>query len=137
MSGPLEISLKDKVLFIESLLIPSFNPTSKLDTPEKREEWMRQRANNINWDAGISAELIIRYGTVKSLEEAKAERKEAERLLERAEDYERRQGKTKHHLFTCIAFHLVLVFSCLLSSCIITCCSSFIVLRLVFVFSSF
>jgi hypothetical protein len=114
MSGPLEISLKDKVLFIESLLIPSFNPTSKLDTPEKREEWMRQRANNINWDAGISAELIIRYGTVKSLEEAKAERKEAkaerkeaERLLERAEDYERRQGKTKHHLFTCIVFHLV------------------------------
>jgi hypothetical protein len=37
----------------------------------KRKEWMRQRANNTNWDAGISAELIKRYGTIVILDEAK------------------------------------------------------------------
>jgi len=62
MSAPLEISLKDKLLFIESLLIPAFDPDYELDTSKKRKEWMRQRANNTNWDAVISAELIIRYG---------------------------------------------------------------------------
>jgi hypothetical protein len=109
MSGPLDISLKDKLLFIESLLIPCFDPDNELDTSKKRKDWMRQEAINTNWDAGISAELIIRYGTVKSLEEAerKLEEVKAERLLERAEENERRQGKTKHHLFTCIVFHLV------------------------------
>jgi hypothetical protein len=111
MSGPLDISLKDKLLFIESLLIPSFNPTNKLDTPEKREEWMRQRAINTHWDAGISEELIIRYGTVKSLDEAERKLEKAERLLEKAEENERKQGKTKHHPFTFIVFTLFLSFS--------------------------
>ena len=32
-----------------------------------------------------------------------------------------KQGKTKHHLFCFIVFTLFVVFSCLLSSCILTC----------------
>eukprot|EP00601_Ochromonadales_sp_CCMP2298_P024629 CAMPEP_0173282286 /NCGR_PEP_ID=MMETSP1143-20121109/6724_1 /TAXON_ID=483371 /ORGANISM="non described non described, Strain CCMP2298" /LENGTH=568 /DNA_ID=CAMNT_0014219817 /DNA_START=38 /DNA_END=1742 /DNA_ORIENTATION=- len=97
MSGPLEISLKDKLLFIESLLIPCFDPDNELDTSKKRKDWMRQEANNINWDAGISAELIKRYGTVKSLEEAerKLEDVKAERLLEKAEENERKHANVK------------------------------------------
>eukprot|EP01039_Chlorochromonas_danica_P020891 gene20891-25615_t len=87
MSGPLNISLKDKLLFIESLLIPAFDPDNELDTSKKRKEWMRQRAINTGWDAGISGELIIRYGTVASLEEVKAER----RLVERAKENERQR----------------------------------------------
>ena len=101
MSGPLDISLKDELLFIKSLLIPSYNPRYKLDTPEKRDDWMSQRAIATHWDEDISAELIIRYGTVDSLEEAKGELAEvkAEILLEKAEEKERKQGKSKRHLF--------------------------------------
>jgi hypothetical protein len=51
MSGPLNITLKGKVLFIESLLIPAFDPDNELDTSKKKKEWMRVRAINTNWDA--------------------------------------------------------------------------------------
>ena len=85
--GPLDISLKDELLFIKSLLIPAFDPdNSEPETSKERKEWMKKRANNTNWDAGVSAELIKRYGTVNSLEEAKKERTKAERLLEKAEE---------------------------------------------------
>jgi hypothetical protein len=97
MSGPLNISLNDELLFIKSLLIPAFDPDNELDTSKKRKEWMRQEAINTGWDAGISGELIIRYGTVASLEEVKAER----RLVERAKENERQRGKTSF-----VRFHL-------------------------------
>ena len=42
--------------------------------------------------AEISTELIKRCGTVASLEEAKLERVKVERLQERAEEIERKQG---------------------------------------------
>jgi hypothetical protein len=88
MSGPLDISLKDKILFIESLLIPAFNPDNELDTSKKRKEWLETRGEQKKWSLDILTELIERYGTVNSLEEAKAER-----LLEKAEESERKQGK--------------------------------------------
>eukprot|EP00975_Prorocentrum_lima_P052684 11041314-Prorocentrum_lima.AAC.1 len=87
MSGPLNISLNDELLFIKSLLIPAFDPDNELDTSKKRKEWMRQEAINTGWDVRVSAELIKRYGTVASLEEVKAER----RLVERAEENERQR----------------------------------------------
>ena len=101
MSARLVITLKDKLDFIESLLIPSYNLRYKLDTPEKRDDWMSQRAIATHWDEDISAELIIRYGTVDSLEKAKGELAEvkAEILLEKAEERERKQCKSKRHLF--------------------------------------
>ena len=112
MSGPLDISLKDKLEFIESLLIPAFDPDNELDSSKKRKEWMRQEAINTNWDAGVSAELIKRYGTVKSLEEAerKLEEVKAERLLEKAEENARKQGKSsimarKNHLYLFFFHH--------------------------------
>lgn len=117
MSGPLDISLKNKLLFIESLLIPAFNLKNKLDTPAKRDEWLANRAEQKKRDPEVAAELIERYGTVNSLEEAKAERTKVEGLLEKAEENERKQGRSKHH-----SFRLVCVFSCLSSSCIFTCC---------------
>jgi hypothetical protein len=40
MSGPLDISLKDELLFLKSLLIPCFNPDNELDTSKKRKEWL-------------------------------------------------------------------------------------------------
>ena len=89
---PLEISLDDKLLFIESLLIPSFDLDYELDTSKKRKEWMKQRANTINFNEGIATELIVRFGTVTSLEEAKAEK--LERLKEKAEEKTTKQGKT-------------------------------------------
>eukprot|EP01040_Poterioochromonas_malhamensis_P015280 gene15281-17082_t len=98
MSGPLNISLNDELLFIKSLLIPAFDPDNELDTSKKRKEWMRQRAINTGWDAGISGELIIRYGTVASLENAekKLEEVKAERrLVERAEENERQRASPK------------------------------------------
>ena len=67
MSGPLDISLKTELLFIKSLLIPAFDRDNELDTSKEREEWMRLEANDTNWDAGVSTELIERYGTVISL----------------------------------------------------------------------
>ena len=96
MSGPLEITLKDKFLFIERLLIPSFDLDNALDTSKKRKEWMGHEANNTGWDTSISAELIKIYGTVKSFEEAekKLEKVKAERLLEKAEENERKLGKS-------------------------------------------
>jgi hypothetical protein len=104
-------------------LIPDFDPDNELDSSKKRKEWMRTRATSTNWDADVSEELIIRYGTVHSLEEAerKLEEVNAERLLEKAEENEKKQGK-KHHLFSFIVLTLFVVFSCLLSSCIFTCC---------------
>ena len=101
MSTRLVITLKDKLDFIESLLIPSYNPRYKLDTPEKRDDWMRDEAIATHWDKDISAELIIRYGTVDSLEKAKGELEEvkAEILLQKADEKERKQGKSKRHLF--------------------------------------
>lgn len=99
MSGPIVITLKDKLEFIESLLIPSFDPDNVVGTSKERKKWMTQRAIDTHWDASISGELIIRYGTVESLEEAKAERTKVESLLEKAEEKERKQGKSKRHLF--------------------------------------
>ena len=83
MSARLVITLKDKLEFIESMLIPSFDPRYKLDTPEKRDDWMRDEAIATHWDEGISAELIKRFGTVDSLErsEKKLEEVKAEILL--------------------------------------------------------
>ena len=101
MSGPLKISLDDEVLFIRSVLIPAFDPDNELDTSRKRKEWMRQEAINTNWDERVSSELIIRYGTVKTLEEAKAKRTKVS--LDKAEENARKQGKTificSHSLF--------------------------------------
>jgi len=59
MLGPLVISLKDELLFIKSILIPAFNPDNELDTSKQRKEWMRTRAINTHWDAGIHEELLI------------------------------------------------------------------------------
>ncbi len=127
--GPLDISLEDKRLFIESLLIPAFDPDNELETSKERKEWMKKRANNTNWDAGVSAELIIRYGTIKSLPEAKAERLQAEakaeralekaeakaeREMEKAEENERKRGKSS-------IIYSSSSFSCLLLSCMISC----------------
>ena len=99
MSGSLDISLKDELLFIESLLIPSFDPDIIVGTSKERKKWMRDEANNTRWDVAISTELIKRFGTVDSLEEAKGERTKVESWLEKAEEKERKQGKSKRHLF--------------------------------------
>jgi hypothetical protein len=88
MSGPLDICLSDKILFIESLLIPAFNPKNKIDTSEKREEWLQTRGVQKKWNLEIVTELIERYCTVNSLEEAKAER------LLLLEENQRKLGKS-------------------------------------------
>ena len=105
MSGPLKISLKDKLEFIESLLIPAFDPDYELDSSKKRKEWLQARGEQKKWSVDILAELIERYGTVKSLEEAKAER-----LLEKAEENERKQGKSSIICSSFIVFTLFLSF---------------------------
>lgn len=101
MSGPLVISLKDKLEFIESLLIPAFDPDNELDSSKKRKEWLAIRAEQKKWDAKVAAELIERYGTVASLEEAKLVKVKAteEAKMVMAEENERKQGKLKPHLF--------------------------------------
>ena len=127
MSGRLYISWKDKVEFIESLLIPAFNTKNALDTPVKRDEWLANRAEQKKWNSEVAGELIERYGAVKSLEEAekKLEGVKAERLLEKAEENESKQGK-KFHLFfvhrssTCFCLFLsifILYFHMLLIMC--------------------
>lgn len=88
MSGPLEISLKNELLFIKSLLIPAFNPKHNLDTPQKRDDWLRERGEQKNWTLEILSELIDRYGVVESLDEAKEEKVK----IEKAEEDERKQG---------------------------------------------
>ena len=115
MSGPLVISLKDELLFIKSLLIPAFDPDNELDSSKKRKEWLANRAEQKKWDAEVATELIERYGTVKSLEEAKIEKEKVERLQEKAEENEKGKGK-KHHLISFIVLHLVF---CLFLSVII------------------
>jgi cell division septum initiation protein DivIVA len=136
--GPLDISLKDKLLFIESLLVPAFDPDNKKETPKERKKWMKKEANKTNWDAGVSAELIKRYGTVNSLEKAERllEEVKAERLLEKAEEkaeraLEKAEEKEKRSLekareneigrgtssIICSSSSL----SCLLLSCMISC----------------
>lgn len=110
MSGPLEISLKDKLEFIESLLIPAFDPDNELDSSKKRKEWLQARGEQKKWSVDILAELIERYGTVKSLEEAKLEGVNAERLLEKAEENERKQGKSSIICSSFIVFTLFLSF---------------------------
>jgi hypothetical protein len=134
--GPLDISLENKLLFLESLLTPAFDPDNELETSKERKEWMKKEANNTNWDAGVSAELIKRYGTVNSLAEAKAEKAEAkaemekaeakaeralekaeakaEREMEKAEENERKRGKSS-------IIYSSSSFSCLLISCMISC----------------
>jgi hypothetical protein len=131
--GPLDISLNDKLLFIERLLIPAFDPDNE-QTPKERKKWMKKKANKTNWDAGVSAELISIYGTVNSLEEAKEERTKAERLLEKAEEkaeMEKAEEKAERSLekareneigrgksrIICSSSS----FSCLLLSCMISC----------------
>jgi hypothetical protein len=125
MSGPLDISLKDKIEFIESLLIPAFDTDNELDCSKKRKEWMRQEANNTNWDVGISTELIKRFGTVKSLEEAEMKLEKAERLLEKAEENERKQGKSSLICSFFIVLHLDFVFSHVAKLCLVLLCLFF------------
>ena len=97
MLGPLVISLKDELLFIKSILIPAFNPDNELDTSKQRKEWMRTRAINTHWDAGIHEELLIKYGTVKSLDKAELEKVEMERKMEKME-MERKLEKVERKL---------------------------------------
>ena len=40
--GPLDISLKDEILFIKSLLVPAFDPDNKKETPKERKKWMKK-----------------------------------------------------------------------------------------------
>jgi hypothetical protein len=122
MSGPLDISLKDELLFIKSLLIPSFDPDKELDTSKKRKEWLETRGVQKKWSLDILTELIERYGTVKSLDEAERKLEKAERLLEKAEENERKHGKKSIICSRSLFFALFVVFSCLLSSCLFTCC---------------
>ena len=123
--GPLDISLKDEILFIKSLLVPAFDPDNKKETPKERKKWMKKEANKTNWDAGVSAELIKRYGTVNSLEEAKKERTKAERLLEKAEEKaERSLEKARENEIGRGTSSIICSsssFSCLLLSCMISC----------------
>ena len=93
MLGPLVISLKDELLFIKSILIPAFNPDNELDTSKQRKEWMRTRAINTHWDAGIHEELLIKYGTVKSLDKAELEKVEMERKMEMERKLEKVERK--------------------------------------------
>lgn len=109
MSGPLEIGLKDELLFIKSLLIPSFDPDNELDSSKKRNEWMRQEAIKTNWNVIISSELIKRTGTIVTLEKA-------EKMLEKKA--ESQQGKSKLHPFIYVVHHLVLLSFPVLSYCI-------------------
>ncbi len=88
MSGPLVISLKDKLDFIESLLVPSFNSKHNLETSEKRDEWLAKCAKQKRWDDELAAELIEQFGTVANLAEAELERDKVVRL----QKYERKQG---------------------------------------------
>ena len=97
MLGPLVISLKDELLFIKSILIPAFNPDNELDTSKQRKEWMRTRAINTHWDAGIHEELLIKYGTVKSLDKAELEKVEMERKMDKME-MERKLEKVERKL---------------------------------------
>ena len=83
--GPLVISLKDEFEFIKSILIPAFNPDNELETSKQRNEWMRMRAISTHWDAGIYEKLLIRYGTVTSLDEAKLKKAETERKFAEVE----------------------------------------------------
>ncbi len=106
--GPLDISLKDELLFIKSLLIPAFDPDNELETSKKRKKWLETRGVEKKWSLEILTELIERYGTIVSLEEAEdeLEKVQAERLLKKAEENERKHGK--NHLFTLIVLRLFL-----------------------------
>ena len=118
--GPLDISLKDKLLFIKSLLIPAFDPDNELETSKKRKKWLKTRGVQKKWSLEILTELIERYGTIVSLEEAENELEKAKRLLEKAEEKKRKHGK--NHLFTLIVLRLflsiiiMLIIMCRLSS---------------------
>ena len=120
MAGPLDISLKDKLLFMKSLLIPAFDPDNELETSKKRKKWLETRGVQKRWSLDILTELIERYGMVKSLEEAERKLEKAERLLEEEEENERKQSK--NHLFTLIVIRLflsiiiMLIIMCRLSS---------------------
>jgi len=120
VAGPLDISLKDKLLFIKSLLIPAFDPDNELETSKKRKKWLETRGVQKKWSLEILTELIERYGTIVSLEEAENELEKAERLLEKAEEKKRKHGK--NHLFTLIVLRLflsiiiMLIIMCRLSS---------------------
>ena len=138
MLGPLVISLKDELVFIKSILIPAFNPDNELDTSKQRNEWMRMRAINIHWDAGIYEQLLIRYGTVTSLDEAKLEKAETERKFAEVEveverklemveaemqrklelaEMQRKLGKKSIISLSFIAFTLILSFVCIVITC--------------------
>jgi hypothetical protein len=131
--GPLDISLKDELLFIKSVLIPAFDPDNELDNSMKRKKWMRQKAIRTHWDAEVSAELIERYGTVNNLAKAEAKEKEvkAERLLEKAEENERKPGKSSIICSSSSFFNLLSI--CFQHACLfcltwfsIVCCLNFI-----------
>jgi len=81
---------------------------------------LQTRGVEKKWSLEILTELIERYGTIVSLEEAKAEKVQAERLLEKAEEKKRKHGK--NHLFTLIVLRpflsiiIMLIIMCRLSS---------------------
>lgn len=58
MAGSLDINWKEKLFFVESILIPSFDPDNGLGSSIERK----------TWDNTLSTELIKRYGTVSSLD---------------------------------------------------------------------
>ena len=110
MAGPLDISLKDKLLFMKSLLVPAFDPDNELETYKKRKKWLETRGVQKRWSLDILTELIERYGMVKSLEEAERTLEKAERLLEEEEENERKQGKKGIICFHSSFFALFLSF---------------------------
>lgn len=109
MSGPLEISLNEKLLFIESLLIPAFDPDNELDSSKKRKEWIATQSEEKKWGSEVALKLIETDGAVENLAEAKAAGAKVERSLER------QQGKSKGNCFVSVRIVLsVLTMLCCL-----------------------
>ena len=109
MSGRLRINLKDKLDFIESILIPSFDENYQLDSSKKRKDWMKQEASMTNWNMVMAAELIKRYGTVGTLEQAARYEVEvtAKMLKEKWAEKDTKQGMKLWYHCSCLPYSLL------------------------------
>ena len=77
MSGLRVVSLDEKIEFLESVVIPSFDVDREFKTSKERKEWMKVTAKDDGWPDNKAALLNRIYSAISTLDEAKAEKKEA------------------------------------------------------------
>lgn len=91
MSGLSEVSLNEKIAFLESVVIPSFDVDHEFKNSKERKEWMRVTAKKDGWPNGKASLLNRIFSTISSLKDAEEKLKETKQERQQQQQLQHQQ----------------------------------------------